>query len=229
MIFIINQTNKKLQLKADQTEFEATGMGATDDIITTVSVCTDDYEFPIVATDDAKLAVAMLERFGTPEKIRNNKSKHNFKVDGRRLLMDIFYDCDVPEDSGLVDTIRMFSQPYDEKFPKKYTCAKDVVVIVHNNNDIVSIDKDDLTNGHKVEVMDERGEITVTVLPIKWYNWSTMTPTRTFEVGKTSYRLGYKKHKYDDTKVVNTVIEVKGDKIADKEEQNLKGGNSSNN
>lgn len=162
MIFLINESNEQLKLKASK-QGDAT----------VLSVIVNDFGFPIISTEHPALSDAMFNRFGEPEVIRNKNSKHNFRADNMDTYIAQYPECAEDEEpSGLEGTCKMVCKKHDEKWPEVYTTSKDIVVFVHSRDTLIDIDKKHLTEGKSIQIDDERGEFTVTIMPIRWYNWS---------------------------------------------------------
>ena len=188
MIFIINETNEQLKLKTTTLENGA----ATIDVQVGESM-----EGSIAVTESKHIADAITERFsGEGEVIKNKVSRHNFKLDDP-LRMFI---------SNLEDNLELVAIDSGNELPPRYTYAKDMIVVVHAGDSVVSMREDSL-NGEVRTVDSEQGDYKITIFAIKWYNWSKLSSPVSVNINdKAAYQLKATPSKTIKGRLINSVV-----------------------
>lgn len=193
MIFVINETNEQLTLKTTSLE-----NGATVDL-----QIGDSAEGTIAVTESKEIALAIAERFGAGEAIRNKVSKHNFKLETSRMYLDN------KEKDG---SVKLVAIKNNDELPERYRYAKDVIVVVHKSSDIVSM-KEDSLNGDVRTVETEQGEYKITIFVIKWYNWSKLSSPVSVNINdRPAYALQATANKNIEGRLFNSVVRINNDK-----------------
>lgn len=187
MIFIINETNEELKLKTTTLED-----GATVDLQVGESL-----EGTIATTKSKDIASAISNRFSEGEVIKNRVSRHNFKLEGSsRMYID--------NRSG--EGVELVAIDGNDELPPRYTYAKDVIVVVHSGNSIVSM-KEDSLNGAVRTVEAEQGDYKITIFVIKWYNWSKLSSPVSVNIDdKAAYQLQAVPSKTIEGRLINAVV-----------------------
>lgn len=188
MIYVINESNKHLELVATK---DADG-------VVTLSVRTEEKILNIVATKDERISSALLEKYENGEAIKNKSSRHSIKLNDARPYFK------------WVDalTLEMVSVGADDKLPEKYTLSKDAIVVVHTADTEVSMDPKNLLSEGRYSVRSE--DLTASVFPIKWYNWSKLKETVAINVrGEAEWVLSTAPSKFTPSKNVNVVKSLK--------------------
>lgn len=187
MIFIINETNEQLKLKTASLE------GAT----TLELQVGEAMEGTIATTDSKDVATVITTRFSSEgEVIKNKISKHNFILDTARIYLDNSED----------GSVKLVAINVDNELPERYRYAKDMIVVVHSSNDIVSM-RDDSLNGSVKVVESEQGDYRITIFAIKWYNWSKLSTPVSVNINDTAvYSLAALPSKKVAERLVNSVV-----------------------
>lgn len=195
MIYIVNESNQQLSMKADQ---EAG--------LTTLSVIVGDgIDLDVAATNDAKVATAIMERFEKAEVINNSTARFNFKLTDARTYIDRYAVEDATREQGVANMAKLITIPVDAELPERYSVAKDMIVVVHSADNVVEMNEDDL-NGEAYTVRDEQNEFAVTVFVIKWYNWSKLRgPVNIYIDGTAAYTLSTKESNVTEGRMINSV------------------------
>lgn len=197
MIYIVNETNQQLSIKAEKEEAGLTTLG--------IKVA-DGLELDIAATENDNIASAMLERFEKEESIKNNTARFNFKLTDERIFIDRYADGDVEEQhQGVANAPKLITIPVGAELPERYSVAKDMIAIVHHTSDVVEMACNDL-NGTPYTVTDEQNEFAVTVLVVKWYNWSKLrNPVNIIINGEEAFTLTAKESNVTKGRMINSV------------------------
>ena len=211
MIFLLNTTNQKIKLKAEDIDSTTTGL----------IVCTESgSELMVASTKDADIAKAMLDRFGTEEEIKNKNSRHNFRIDDKRLFLDRYgYPTGDDERTGLEGSVKMVAVPFDAPLPERYSVGKDMIVVIHKASNNIEMDDENL-NGPTVWVSDEQINIAATVFVVKWFNWGSLKQRVCVRInGKDAYELTQVENKKQTGKMVNAVRNLRRDRAKAAENQ----------
>ena len=119
MIFIVNETNEKLELSTT-----ALDNGASLDL-----KVGDSAAITIATTSDKEITSEIKKRYSDGEAIKNKLSRHNFKLTASRMYMD---------NSGETGVNLVAVNP--ENLPERYKYVKDVIAVVHNSLDEVTME-----------------------------------------------------------------------------------------
>lgn len=177
MIFLINRTNETLTLKTE----------VLDDASSNITVLVDDYAFPIARIGaNTSASATWNEKYANGEKVNYPISKHGVPVPKETVqLFDPIMDDQL--------TLTWCSR---DNTPKKYTTARDIVVVIHNEEETVSMLMDNITCGQTYRYTDEQNTYAASIFPVKWYNWKYLkNETFIYVDGKQSYRLRSIPHK----------------------------------
>lgn len=185
MIFIVNETNEKLELSTT-----ALDNGASLDL-----KVGDSAAITIATTSDKEITSEIKKRYSDGEAIKNKLSRHNFKLTASRMYMD---------NSGETGVNLVAVNP--ENLPERYKYVKDVIAVVHNSLDEVTMEVENLNGAVRV-LTTEQGDYTITIFAVKWYNWSKLsTPVSVYVNGKAQYNLGTVPSKQLEGRKVNAVL-----------------------
>lgn len=193
MIFIVNETNEQLKLKTTALE----NGDATIDL-----QVGENMEGTIATTESKAIADAISDRFsGEGEVIKNKISRHNLRLENP-LRMYV-------SNSG--DELKLVAVDSSEELPPRYTYVKDMIVVVHKADDIVTMRENSL-NGDVRVVDSEQGEYKITIFAVKWYNWSKLsTPVSVNINDEEVYQLQATTSKTINGRLINSVVR-KGNK-----------------
>lgn len=221
MIYIVNEVNNasnsdpnvatqnetlSLSVDADKTP-EGKYQSAS------LRLCTASGEvFTIAKSYYHSICEAMVNRFKPDysEVLIHNKSKHSFRVEGAKVYM--MRDTKDTNPSH----VKLVLYKDDEELPEKYVLAKDMIVVIHKDNDEVTMENCDLNGGGAIKVAPdttkEEGEegIACTIFVIKWYNWSTLRNQVAIMVnGEKKYELGVLPSRKVTGRMVNAIKSIR--------------------
>ena len=190
MIFIINETKNKITLNATQTEENGTVLNVS------VNDGTNTVSTPIASTLHKELRTVIMEKFGTPVELEKKLSKHNFKVENARVLIDN-EETEIPRLLAI--------EPADlELF--KVKLAKNIIVVISSAKDVVVMDDSNLYRKPNESVLES---VKVTNFIIKWPNWSNLKhPVNITINGANKYRLGKLESKFEKGVFYNAIIKL---------------------
>lgn len=191
MIFIVNETKEQLKLKTT----------ALPDGAATIDLQVGEtMEGSIAMTESKNIAAAISDRFsGEGEIIKNKISRHNFKLEDT-LRMYV-------ANSG--DELTLVAVDSNEGLPPRYTYAKDMIVVVHKGDAVVSMREGSL-NGDVRTVESEQGDYKITIFAVKWYNWSRLSSQVSVNINEVpTYELRAIPSKTVEGRLINSVVSIR--------------------
>lgn len=187
MIYVANDTNKPAKLKAQTIDGE-----------NILSVVIGGDEFMILhASADSEYGRVMLDRYKEGEKINHKISRHDIWLNGARVLFSKTLPVKENEEpTGYDGSIEPVVVVDGEELPEKYTTSRDIIVVLHNADDDVTMSNENLLFEEAgLTIQNEQSTIHAEILPIKWYNWvSLKEKVYIYKNGNPMYRLCYRNH-----------------------------------